>query len=71
LDKFQQHALGTDGELVIAFGVNECDIIPSGTLADASRSKPHSFCSKISIGSSQIIDPEPNVIERRDVNLVE
>ncbi len=49
--------------------VDEADIVSTGSLANSSRSEDNTLGSQLRHGGLQIIDPQADVVEGRDVNL--
>jgi serine protease Do len=69
LDELDQNSFAADRRFVASLRVDETDVEAGGAFADAARSKPHTFALEPLHGRGEIVDPQPDVIERRVLDL--
>ncbi len=68
LDQLDQYTLSADGKFIIAFGVQETNVKTGCTLADTAGCKTHALGGEPLDRSGQLINPQPDVIERGGVD---
>ena len=67
--ELEQHALSTKRRRLVAFWMNEGHVVPARALPYAARREPNAAGCEVLHRGRNIIDPKPNVIERRHVHL--
>ena len=68
LHQLDQDAFAAEGKLVVALGVNEADVVTGGAFANATGSEAKALFRQPRDRCAQVVDPQADVVQRRNVN---